>query len=402
MNQQLTLYTNMPEKNHYDYIIAGAGAAGLSLLWHILNSSLKEKEILVVDKSLSPANDKTWCFWDLENFPFTDIIHYSWDTLKVISPDGENMVESLEAYKYHSMRSNQLNQHVVNHAKKFKNIDFREARISSVTISGSRPVLKTEDKEYSAEYIFQSVFKPADYESATVDISLKQHFKGWEIETEKIIFDPCLATLMDFDVDQKNGFSFFYQLPVSESRCLFEYTLFTEHLLDEESYDSAIKKYLSDKFDLNPSDYKILRSEFGVIPMEDRRYSSWYNEKTLNIGTAGGWTKPSTGYTLSRIQNRCQKIVKSLEAGKSPKFRNSSSYRFRVYDMMILYLIKTYPVKSVLIFATLFKTSGMDRILRFLDEKTSIMEEILIFSKLPYRPFFLAIYKLKHRILTGA
>lgn len=392
----------MSDKHHYDYIIAGAGAAGLSLLWHILNSSLNGKRILVIDKNLSPVNDKTWCFWDLENFPFTDIIHFSWDTLKVISPNGETIKEPLEAYKYHAMRSNQLNQHVINHAKNFKNIELREAQISSISQSGNIPVLKTEHKTYSAEYIFQSVFKPADFESATVDISLKQHFKGWEIETDKKMFDPDIATLMDFDINQKNGFSFFYQLPVSETKCLFEYTLFSENLLDEESYDSAIKKYLSNKFSLNPSDYKIIRSEFGVIPMEDRRYSSWYNEKTLNIGTAGGWTKPSTGYTLSRIQNRCQKIVKSIEEGKRPQFRNSSTYRFRVYDMIILYLIKNYPVKSVNIFSRLFKTSRMDRILTFLDEKSTIMEEISIFSKLPYTPFFHAIYKLKHRILTGA
>lgn len=374
----------------------------MSLLWHILNSSLKEKKILVIDKTLDPGQDKTWCFWDLENLPFTDIIHFSWDSLKVISPDGKKFEESLSAYRYHSMRSNQLNQRVINHAKHFDNVDFREALISSISRSEGRAVLRTEHELFSAEYIFQSVFKPSDYDSAIVNTSLKQHFKGWEIETEKKMFDPAVATLMDFDIDQKNGFSFFYQLPVSETCCLFEYTLFSENLLDEESYDTAIKKYLADKFDLNPSDYKIQRSEFGVIPMEDRRYSSWYNERTLNIGTAGGWTKPSTGYTFTRIQNRCQKIVKSLEAGKKPLFRNSSSYRFRVYDMMILYLIKNYPVKSVNIFGRLFKTSGMDKILTFLDEKTTISEEISIFIKLPYTPFFYAVYKLKNRILTGA
>ncbi|HMB97023.1 MAG TPA: lycopene cyclase family protein [Balneolaceae bacterium] len=392
----------MPEKLHYDYIIAGAGAAGLSLLWHLLNSSLKEKKILVIDKTLDPDNEKTWCFWDLENFPFTEIIHFSWDTLKIISPDGEKLEENLKTYKYHSMRSNQLNRHVISYAKNFDNVDFREAVISSVYLSGSKAVLNTEDELYSAEYIFQSVFKPADYDSSAVDTSLKQHFKGWEIETDEKMFNPEVATLMDFDIDQKNGFSFFYQLPVSETCCLFEYTLFSENLLDEDSYDSEIKHYLTDKFELNPSDYKIRRTEFGIIPMEDRRYSSWYNGRTLNIGTAGGWTKPSTGYTFSRIQTRCRKIVGSLESGKKPKFRNGSSYRFRVYDMMILYLIKKYPVKSVNIFSRLFKTSGMDRILTFLDEKTTIVEEISIFSKLPYSPFFHAIYKLKHRILTGA
>ncbi|PTM07000.1 MAG: lycopene cyclase, partial [Bacteroidetes bacterium] len=45
-------------------IIAGAGASGLSLLWYITESDLlKNRSILLLDRSLTPADDKTWCFW---------------------------------------------------------------------------------------------------------------------------------------------------------------------------------------------------------------------------------------------------------------------------------------------------------------------------------------------------
>jgi len=392
----------MSNINHYDFIIAGAGASGLSLLWQMLNSSLKKKRILVVDQKKSARHDKTWCFWDLDQFPFTDLIQSSWNTLRVISADTSCLKEKPKTCQYHSLRSNRLQEFVIQYANSFKNVKFVEQTVSSISLSGNHAVLKTEYEEFSAEYIFQSVFKPSDHQSAKVDIALKQHFKGWEIETKKNIFNPDIATLMDFDIDRQNGFSFFYQLPVSENRCLIEYTLFTENILFDKEYDAAISRYISDKFGLHLSDYEILRTEFGVIPMEDRRYSSWYNRKTLNIGTTGGWTKPSTGYTFSRIQRRCRNIVKSLEKGERPEFLNSSAYRFRVYDMLILYLIKNYPDTSVNIFVTLFKTSGFDKILTFLDEKTTFIEELGIFKKLSYKPFFLAIYKMKHRILTGA
>jgi lycopene beta-cyclase len=37
---------------HYDLIIAGGGAAGLSLAYHLLLSPLRNRSILIVDKGL--------------------------------------------------------------------------------------------------------------------------------------------------------------------------------------------------------------------------------------------------------------------------------------------------------------------------------------------------------------
>ncbi|MDA9638819.1 lycopene cyclase, partial [bacterium] len=49
----------------YDFIIAGAGCSGLSLLYKILQTpSLQNKSILVIDKDQKKNNDRTWCFWE--------------------------------------------------------------------------------------------------------------------------------------------------------------------------------------------------------------------------------------------------------------------------------------------------------------------------------------------------
>ncbi|MGF1671114.1 MAG: lycopene cyclase family protein [Balneolaceae bacterium] len=391
----------MQYSKNYDYIIAGAGASGLSLLWYLLHSSLREKKILVVDENLYPANDKTWCFWDMKNIPFDTLIRSEWKRLTVISPEY-TFTGDLQDSSYHALSSYDFTHHVLDFAREFNNIHFLESEILSFDETGSGAELLTNDGRFGANLIFQSVFSPPDIESAKSDISLKQHFKGWEIETTENLFDKQKAILMDFDIDQRNGFSFMYHLPLSEKRSLVEYTLFTKELLPRDDYDPVIMKYLSDKFGMEQSDFTVHRTEYGVIPMEDKRYPVWYNKNTMNIGTVGGWTKPSTGYTFTRIQQRCKKIVEALEKGLHPEIRNGSSYRFRVYDIMILYLINSDPQKSVHLFQTLFKTSGFDKVLKFLDEKTSFAEELVIFSKLPYKPFFEAIYKMKHRIFTGA
>jgi lycopene beta-cyclase len=122
----------------------------------------------------------------------------------------------------------------------------------------------------------------------------------------------------------------------------------------------------------------------------------------MNIGTVGGLTKPSTGYTFTRIQSHCRKIVAALEQNQAPPVSNRSPYRFRVYDMMLLYLLEAEPEVCKKIFHDLFKRNKFDTILQFLEEDTRIWQEISIFASLPYIPFFKAIYKMKHRILTGA
>ena len=51
----------------YDYIIAGAGCAGLSLAVHMIHSGkFSDKKILIVDKDDKQKNDRTWCFWEKE------------------------------------------------------------------------------------------------------------------------------------------------------------------------------------------------------------------------------------------------------------------------------------------------------------------------------------------------
>jgi len=54
---------------HYDYILAGGGCAGLSLVYQLLESSLKEASILIIDPTEGEIPNKTWCYWSTEALP---------------------------------------------------------------------------------------------------------------------------------------------------------------------------------------------------------------------------------------------------------------------------------------------------------------------------------------------
>lgn len=392
----------MEKNNRYDVIIAGAGASGLSLLWYLLNSDkLTYQNILLVDKDLTPKDDKTWCFWDRGDFPMDHIFYHTWENLQV-NANNQKFKDELSLYQYHCIRSYDYAEMILKIARSDQRVDLLETDILGFNSDKNDGILSTSEGDFKAGYIFQSALKPRDFHESKVDISMFQHFLGWEIEINHDLFDPETALLMDFDIEQKYGFTFMYELPFSKRKALFEYTLFSKDILSDDQYESGILTYIEAKYGLTSDEYKIVRKEKGAIPMEDRTYNSWYCPHVMNIGTVGGLTKPTTGYTFKRIHERCRLIIDSLENKKPIPDLPPSSYRFRVYDMMLLNILTKETDTSLKIFHDLFRNNKFDRILQFLEEKTTLPQELAIFSSLPYTPFFKSIYDMKHRIVTGA
>ena len=49
----------------YDYIISGAGASGLILLYRMMKDPyFARKRILLIDKEKKSGNDRTWSYWE--------------------------------------------------------------------------------------------------------------------------------------------------------------------------------------------------------------------------------------------------------------------------------------------------------------------------------------------------
>ena len=84
-------------------------------------------------------------------------------------------------------------------------------------------------------------------------------------------------------------------------------------------------------------------------------------------------------------------MAESLLWSKQPAFRPATSARYRFYDRLLLNILQEKGHRAQGIFTALFKHNQMRRILRFMGESTQIWEEALLFSKLPWAPFFRAI-----------
>ena len=370
-----------------DLIIAGAGLAGLSLVMRLIeNGWVKGRKILLVDRDAKRTNDRTWCFWEQGDGYFEELVHARWDRMWFRSDHGSELL-GLSPYSYKLIRGIDLYEHCFRAIGNEPGITFLQTHIDRIFSDHEGGTgITAGGKTYKAKYVLNSIRNDAQLDRSR-SVNLLQHFKGWWIRTARDVFDPTIGTLMDFSTKQRNGATFFYVLPVSTNEALIEYTIFSEDLLPQGSYDHALREHLQQ---LRIGDHQILQEEFGVIPMTDAAFSAGHGN-IINIGTAGGCTKPSTGYTFQFVQEHCASLADALVKTNDPrKVSVPHSGRSRFYDAVFLNVLKSDPTGSDRIFSQLFMKNRPDRILRFLEGKSSFGEDLSIIGSLPTLPFLKA------------
>lgn len=371
-------------KTHYDYIITGAGCAGLSLAMHLLQQkALQQKSILVVDESAKQSNDRTWCFWERSNGLFESIVCKQWEVLRVESETFSGRF-AIAPYRYKMIRGIDFYRHCLHELKQQPQVEILQGKVERI-FSETETGVVVDGQTLTAAYVFNSILfeKPGLKKN---EVWLLQHFKGWMVQTKKPVFCQQEATLMDFRVSQENGTTFCYSLPLAPDKALIEYTLFTPSLLPAGAYDHALAGYLRDV--LKIEDYTVAETEFGLIPMTSHRFPSRQHQ-IINMGTAGGQTKGSSGYTFYFIQQHSRQIAESL-AQRGHPFVKPAPPRFRFYDSVLLQVLAQNAMPGGDVFTTLFRKNKPQNVLAFLNNASSLSTELRILSTLPTLPFLKA------------
>lgn len=372
----------------YDYIFAGGGGAGLSLAYRMAkHSAFRDKKILLIDKVAKNFNDRTWCFWTDKPSIFEEVVCKTWSKCWFYSPQFTQCLD-LTPYQYKMIRGIDFYDFVQKTLNSLPNITQREGTITELKSGENGAHLVVDGEIITAEYIFNSIPDEQLFQKRGHHY-LKQHFKGWFVKTEKAIFDPQAATFMDFRIEQKGEARFFYLLPSSPYESLVEFTIFGKDVLPQEEYIVEIQNYFKNY--LPATDFEIVEEEFGVIPMGDAPLKSAENKFIINIGTRGGQTKASSGFTFYNIQQQSDKLLAALIAQKPLHTLTFHHERFRQYDAMLLNLMQYERYETRAIFGMLFQKHPVERVLRFLNNETNFGEELKIMASMPPLPFLQAL-----------
>ncbi|HET9745982.1 MAG TPA: lycopene cyclase family protein, partial [Chitinophagaceae bacterium] len=387
----LIISLNLLLSSRYDFIFIGAGCAGLSLVMRMIRSGrFADKKILLIDKEPKTKNDRTWCFWEKQDGFFENIVYKKWTKLSFLSDEFSDVMD-ISPYQYKMIRGIDFYRYCFDEISKHPNVDVLYADIKSISFEDKTLSLRSTDRSYDlySDVVFNSLSFPGNNKPAANIIDLLQHFKGWIIETPTAVFDPAIATFMDFRVPQSRGTTFAYVLPFSETRAMVEFTLFTKQVLTDEEYNKALGSYLDEV--LKVKEYKVMEEEFGVILMTTRKFDFW-SGNAFNIGVAGGQTKASSGYTFQFIQKQSEAITKCLIDNKDLHGAVDSSSRFRFYDRVLLDVLDKNRLSGKKVFSTLFKENKAQQVLKFLDNESTFAEELKIISTLPAIPFLKAAF----------
>src|SRR5690348_4154254 len=92
--------------NRYDYIVAGAGAAGVSLVMHMIEcGKFTDKSILLVDRSRKNVDDRTWCFWEEAPGLFESVVYKRWEKMWFHGFNNNSRLNEISPYQYKMIRS---------------------------------------------------------------------------------------------------------------------------------------------------------------------------------------------------------------------------------------------------------------------------------------------------------
>ena len=425
----------------YDVVILGAGCAGLSSCLALLEAGA-DGPILMIDARTHYADDRTWCFWDVEPTPFTHLARSRWDEWQVRTAAG-TVTAAASATPYLCLAANDFYTFALASIARFGNVELRLGERAGEYRDAGDPAANGPAAETAVDLVAVSTAGGTVWAREVIDsrgLSLSseavaaiketstwvpQQFAGLHIVATRPVFDPGECRLMDFAVDQSRGLRFMYVLPSSPFQALVENVYMSEPRLAEGSYHREIEEYLLAEFGLESTEFVVAGAERGYIPMTDHRFGRQVSARVTAAGMRGGATRPSTGYTFLGIQRASSELVDRLirerrvavrqgivhpDAGgrtdAGGRARAASVVRptpavadptCSLLDAVFLRFLADHPERAPHIFALMFGRVDTASLVRFLTERSGALDHARLILALPKLPFLRSAAKVLAR-----
>jgi lycopene beta-cyclase len=364
-----------------DYLFAGGGASATLLLMQMEKDGLLlGKSIVIIDPDTKTVNDKTYCFWENANETLVHncqhLISKQWQNVSV----NQNTPEELLPMEYFHISSVDL----YNELQKIisrNNITRVHEQVNTLESFEDTVYVGLDSGILNSKMVFDS--RPPKFSLPKKnEAHLFQSFLGYLIELDTPIQDDSCVDLMDFEVNQLGFTQFVYVLPFGKNKMLVELTRFGEKVLNQIDAEPILQEYILKRF----GDFKIMDIEKGCIPMSTAKIEPNLLEKVVPIGGKAGAIKPSTGYAFKNMFKHACEISSNLQNGMNPKTL-PINLKHKFYDRLLLLILSKQPEKGKPIFKALFQKNKALEVMKFLDEKTTLSEDLKILSTLPFAPF---------------
>ncbi len=375
-----------------DAAIIGGGAAGLLLAVRMLGAARPPGHVVLIDDGRHPLHERAWAFWapghGLDGRgQLAGAVSQRWSELDVHAA-GERLRLRLDPYHYQLVRGGDLLA-AAGQALAGAPLSQITGHVTGVLDGPDVARVGVDGAVIEAGWVFDSR-PPAAARQGEPQLG----FLGWEIATPVASFDPTVATLMDFRLPGRPEAAitrFCYVLPTAPDRALVELACIGWSAPAQGACREALSAYLRDTLGL-PS-WSVTRAEAGWLPL----YPAWprrRGHRVLAIGRPAGILKPSTGYGFQRADRDARAVVASLARRGHPFDLPRPRWRHRVLDRLMLEVIRREQERIEPALAAMFARNPPARVLRFLDEDTTLAEELRLVATMPPAAFARAAARL--------
>jgi len=314
----------------FDIVIVGGGLAGALIAWR-LHVARPDISFVLIEKGDHLGGNHTWSFHstDLSKNAFewiSPLVSWKWPEQRVRFPSYERTLST----SYHSITSEHF--HQVLSATLGGKIRCGE---TAVSVEPNQVVLESGDI-FEAEAVIDARGAIGS-DALTVGF---QKFVGQMIELAEP-HNLVGPTIMDADVEQRDGYRFIYVLPISNKSILIEDTRYTDgNDFSIESYRQGVLEYCLDRsWEIKT----IGREEEGVLPIalggDIRQFLAQTPAGIAPVGMRAGLFHPLTGYSLPDAVQAADMIIgmsdlsgpalnKSLRTHAISVWNKRSYYRF--------------------------------------------------------------------------
>ncbi len=360
--------------------IVGGGCAGLSLA-RALGLARVPGHVLVLEPRTGYTRDRTWCFWDTDEHPFSGTISHRWSRWQV-SKGQQAALQSSQRYSYCHIAGDDFYREAIRHLEGEPGQELcRGVIVHSVEPHGSGLLaVETSVGRLLARHVFDS--RPAHAGAP----ALLQRFVGWHVRAASPCFDTEVAELMSFlPSDVVGRTRFMYVLPFSPTEALVEMTYLDDPRLSPPEYERDLDAWLGER----TGSWEVLYTERGALPMEPAHEASVRPQNMHAIGIPAGRLKPSSGYGFLRIQRHSRAIAHALLHGQ-PVPAHAESRLYGVLDAIFLRALRRPGMDAGELFLRMFARTAPDALVRFLSEQSGSTEMARVALSLPLLPMMRA------------
>ncbi len=372
------------------HLILGAGCAGLSLALALLEAGVRE-EIVLVDRRTEFRHDRTWCFWSTAPpVAGAALATHRWSGWRMVAGDGRATVHRSARHPYLHVPADRFYAAALARLERAPNVRLRLGeRVLGVSEVGAGVTVRTTGGDLEGDLACDAMggAGPLNRGRTAGAVELAQRFLGQEVETERPVFDPGVATLMDFRAAPAAGdaLRFVYVLPFTPTRALVEDTGLGGGPVPAADRRAAIARFLAEVLDAGA--VTVCREERGTLPMTTHTFPTVRGPRLFAVGAAAGALRPSTGYAFVRLQRHVRAVARAVASG-APVPAQLGRDRHRRLDALFLRALAADPSGAQRHMLALMRGVGADGFARFMTDASDLRDEAAVIAALA-RPGFL-------------